>query len=336
MFKWHLGLTLLFSTLTFQSVQAQSEGFEFSYSSWWAESRSDIYRATIYNHLLGPLSYGFGFQRVVDRERGPRGSLTGGDITVSLGRGSSGLFASGTFGMGMTQGDGNLDANWSAGAGYRRRVLKIFAVGLEASYRAEDRSFRGFWNLDNLDRRGFVLQASVSLNTGGARGRRPGARPSSERPRPYEPPDNDEVVTISRKSGASKEAARLAADVVATAISVMGTPYKWGGEDSNGFDCSGLIKYAYGEHGIIIPRVSRDQARTGKLVERRIASLRPGDILGFSVEKSSQITHVGLYIGEGRFIHSASGGVKISDLTGKEPEGRWWRDRWVITRRILN
>src|SRR5204863_6672739 len=69
-----------------------------------------------------------------------------------------------------------------------------------------------------------------------------------------------------------------AADVVQTAIESLGTPYIWGGTADNGFDCSGLIQYAYGQHGIRLPRMSRDQARAGAEVTPLIDALRPGDI----------------------------------------------------------
>ena len=117
----------------------------------------------------------------------------------------------------------------------------------------------------------------------------------------------------------------------------MGTPYEWGGTDENGFDCSGLIKYSYEQHGIIIPRVSRDQARAGESIERRVGDLRPGDILGFALQGSG-VSHVGLYIGAGQFIHSGSGGVEISNLSGSGSGGggAWWTQRWVAARRIIN
>jgi cell wall-associated NlpC family hydrolase len=80
--------------------------------------------------------------------------------------------------------------------------------------------------------------------------------------------------------------------------------------------------------------VGREQARLGRQVEPRISDLNPGDILGFSVEGAG-VTHVGLYVGEGRFIHSASGGVKISNLEATDPDSQWWRRRWVAVRRLL-
>jgi cell wall-associated NlpC family hydrolase len=59
-----------------------------------------------------------------------------------------------------------------------------------------------------------------------------------------------------------------------------------------------------------------------------------GDILGFSVEGAG-VTHVGLYLGEGQFIHSASAGVKLSSLSAADPDSVWWHRRWVETRRLI-
>jgi cell wall-associated NlpC family hydrolase len=81
--------------------------------------------------------------------------------------------------------------------------------------------------------------------------------------------------------------------------------------------------------------MSRDQARMGQQVDRSIGSLLPGDILGFS-DAGGGITHVGLYVGDGMFIHSSSSGVKLSSLTASEGDGRWWQQRWVLVRRLIN
>ena len=118
--------------------------------------------------------------------------------------------------------------------------------------------------------------------------------------------------------------------MVDTALDVIGTPYVWGGTDENGFDCSGLIHYAYAEHGIQLPRVSRDQVQAGREVTPRARDLLPGDILGFSRDLSRTVSHVGLYVGEGRFIHSSSGGVRLSNLS--DP---YWREHVVAARRVL-
>jgi cell wall-associated NlpC family hydrolase len=133
----------------------------------------------------------------------------------------------------------------------------------------------------------------------------------------------------------TENAAATAASVVETALEAMGTPYQWGGTDANGFDCSGLIQYAYGQHGIILPRVSRDQARTGIAVKKSVEALAPGDVLTFSVDGSG-ISHVALFVGDGMFIHSSSQGVRLSSLTASDGDSQWWRARWVGARRVLN
>jgi cell wall-associated NlpC family hydrolase len=124
--------------------------------------------------------------------------------------------------------------------------------------------------------------------------------------------------------------------VIATATDAMGRPYRWGGTgvDGGGFDCSGLIQHAYRQHGIELPRTSAEQAKEGRAVSKKLGSLLPGDLLTFS-NRGGTVTHVGLYIGEGRFIHSASRGVQISILSGEDPYGRWWFKRWVGVRRII-
>ena len=116
----------------------------------------------------------------------------------------------------------------------------------------------------------------------------------------------------------------------------MGRPYEYGGtgENGEGFDCSGLIQYAYAKHGIVLPRRSTDQARQGTKVDPKLERLRPGDLLTFS-NRGGPVTHVGLYVGQSRFIHSATKGVQISTLSAVDPYGRWWYRRWVGVRRLI-
>jgi len=130
--------------------------------------------------------------------------------------------------------------------------------------------------------------------------------------------------------------AALADSVIATAAEAMGRPYRYGGtgENGGGFDCSGLIQYAYGRHGVELPRRSVEQAREGKAVRKKLDALAPGDLLTFS-NRGKTVTHVGMYIGEGRFIHSATRGVQVSALSAEDPYGRWWYKRWVGVRRIV-
>jgi cell wall-associated NlpC family hydrolase len=125
--------------------------------------------------------------------------------------------------------------------------------------------------------------------------------------------------------------ADIATAVVETAFEAIGSPYKWGGTSANGFDCSGLIQYAYGQYGIDLPRISRHQLGRGTPVEVRVEALEPGDVLGFSAVVGGEPTHVGLYVGDGRFIHSGSSGVKVSDL--REP---YWQRHFMAARRMVS
>jgi cell wall-associated NlpC family hydrolase len=143
--------------------------------------------------------------------------------------------------------------------------------------------------------------------------------------------------TGSMPTVAAGSSAQRRGEVVATARQVMGQPYRYGGEGDGGFDCSGLIQYAYASHGVTVPRVSTDQAQVGEPVARALDELEPGDILTFSASPGGgRVSHVGLYVGEGRFIHSASSkGVSESRLSAEDPNGAWWYARWVGARRII-
>jgi cell wall-associated NlpC family hydrolase len=131
-------------------------------------------------------------------------------------------------------------------------------------------------------------------------------------------------------TAATESGRDITSSVVETALEVIGTPYVWGGTGANGFDCSGLIRYAYGQHGVDLPRISADQLRRGRAVGTRIEALEPGDVLGFSAVLGGEVTHVGLYVGDGRFIHSSSSGVRITTLW--EP---YWMQHFMAARRIV-
>jgi cell wall-associated NlpC family hydrolase len=139
------------------------------------------------------------------------------------------------------------------------------------------------------------------------------------------PPSDD--AAASAEAGPS---AGITARVVDVALASIGTPYEWGGTDANGFDCSGLIQFAYEKVGVPLPRNSGAQIRSGAAVPAERARLRPGDVLGFSAGRSGTTDHVGLYVGADEFIHSSSSGVRISNL--RNP---YWRARLVAARRIV-
>ncbi|MBI4419213.1 MAG: C40 family peptidase [Gemmatimonadetes bacterium] len=310
---------------TASSVGAQARGLDVTYGTWRHDTLATVWTTGYFAPLLGPLDYGLALSHLDDRRSPSNRTQTGADVSVGIGRDGKGLYVVSHAGLGLRHDDGSLDAQWSAGAGAAARLLPFLSIGIEGRFQSEDQFLRGFWRLDPTDRTGWVVAGRVALLFGSGAPRR---RPS------FNPPSEGDIRRAARDGGASKSASELAANIVSTALDAMGTPYRWGGEGSNGYDCSGLIQYAYGQHGIILPRVSREQVVMGTAVERHIEALVPGDILGFSVE-GDRVTHVGLYVGEGQFIHSASDGVKLSSLSATDPDSLWWRHRWTVVRRIL-
>lgn len=108
------------------------------------------------------------------------------------------------------------------------------------------------------------------------------------------------------------------AELVSTAKRFLGVPYRWGGEDShNGFDCSGLTMVSYRLNGLKLPRNSRAQFKSGRDVSRK--NLQQGDLVFFATKGGTRVTHVGMYVGGGQFIHAPRPGktVRIANLSSK-------------------
>jgi cell wall-associated NlpC family hydrolase len=120
-------------------------------------------------------------------------------------------------------------------------------------------------------------------------------------------------------------------DVLFRAIGLVGTPYHWGGNTpAGGFDCSGLVGYIYKTSaGVMLPRTSQEMAGLGRA---RIDAdqLASGDLVFFG--SASHVSHVGIYVGKGRFVHAPNSGgtVRLDSL-----DGSYWRDHFVYGRRVL-
>ena len=97
--------------------------------------------------------------------------------------------------------------------------------------------------------------------------------------------------------------------IIQTAVTAEGTPYRWGGRTPKGFDCSGLVVYAYKKIGTHVPRTAKAQFNNCKSVTRQ--NLKPADLVFFSVPRRRGVVHVGIYIGKDQFIHAPGRGRKV-------------------------
>lgn len=119
-------------------------------------------------------------------------------------------------------------------------------------------------------------------------------------------------------------------NAVRAAYSQMGNHYVMGGASPRqGFDCSGLVYWAYRSNGVAVPRLTRDQARAGKGVSR--GNAKPGDIVVFRIGKNGRTLHTGLYAGGNSFIHSPRRGKSVRMDTLSQP---YWNNRLVAVRRV--
>ena len=134
-------------------------------------------------------------------------------------------------------------------------------------------------------------------------------------------------------ANASLTAANMqSSTVLSRAVNVLGTPYRWGGSSpSKGFDCSGLVKYAFNDVAAVdLPRTSSEMASGhGQKVERK--DLKPGDLLFFNI-KSRKVNHVAIYLGNDRFIHAPRRGKSVTIDTLKKP---YWQSHYVVAKRVL-
>lgn len=305
----------------------------------WAVPGEDptYYSAALWRDAWGPFGYSLRGLALVDGDSAGRSLYGAGpDITLLRGMWDGRLtaYAMGGSGLALAAG-GSTDivAVWSAGVGIELRAPTLFSATLEARRFSEDGHFRGFWNLRDEDRRGWLVSLGFSFRWGGGP-----TGPGDWSPPNLSPASGAGEPYLSEPGEAGAAAPGLATSVVQTALAAMGEPYRWGGTSTDqGFDCSGLVWYAYAEHGVRLPRVSRDQARAGRPLPAELARLRPGDILLFA-DRPGAVTHVGLYVGEARFIHATtSGGVRIGSLDGSsDASERWYLSRWVGARRVLD
>ena len=113
-------------------------------------------------------------------------------------------------------------------------------------------------------------------------------------------------------------------EVVETSKKYIGVPYAIGGKSPSGFDCSGFVQYVYNKHGQVLPRSSSAMFNVGI----KVTDLKPGDLVFFNTSGSG-VSHVGIYIGNGRFISATSKGVKIDGLYDS-----YWGPKYLGGKRV--
>lgn len=120
----------------------------------------------------------------------------------------------------------------------------------------------------------------------------------------------------------------LREELVRTAQRYIGVPYRWGGtDDADGFDCSGLTMVCYRLNGLNLPRVSNNQYSVGRPIPRE--ELRLGDLVFFATRPGRTVSHVGLYIGEERFIHAPRTGQNVQVESLRNP---YYAERFIGAR----
>lgn len=147
------------------------------------------------------------------------------------------------------------------------------------------------------------------------------------------PPPQPRIVQRPVVTAPPQILSQAAEDVLFRALGLVGTPYRWGGNTpDSGFDCSGLIGYVYRDAaGISLPRSTREMIsmrapQVGK------DALQTGDLVFFATNGGSQVSHAGIYVGEGRFVHApATGGTVKLDSLSKA----YWQKAYLGAKRVL-
>ena len=131
-------------------------------------------------------------------------------------------------------------------------------------------------------------------------------------------------------SAVKNKAGDQAAGMVEQAMGLLGVPYRRGGANENtGFDCSGFVRHLYEQSiGLVLPRRADEQAKATQSIDRN--ELKPGDLVFFNTMRRT-FSHVGIYVGEGKFIHSPHTGssVRVDDM-----RAAYWNKRFTGARRV--
>lgn len=249
------------------------------------------------------------------------------DLLLSLGgRHTLAPFVFAGIGTAATDSDGFRirENNWSYGAGASlpvRRAIDLFA---ESRWRMSQYVLP---TADFAPRPSQEFRVGVSFHVGGAGPAR--SRSTSGMTQRSDATVSVPVIGFPSTGKPSASAARI----LETANRYVGVPYQYGGTSpSTGFDCSGFVQYVFAKQGVRLPRTSRQQAQVGTSLPPDWRAVSPGDLVMFA--ENGPISHVAIYAGRNRIIHSSAsgGGVRYEDLSTQR--GAWFLDHMVAARRV--
>lgn len=148
-----------------------------------------------------------------------------------------------------------------------------------------------------------------------------GAAPAAE--------NDGDATTMSSITSAAEQYFSRAHDLLLQAFALTGIKYRYGGESpASGFDCSGFVRYVFGQLGTVLPRNASEISHLGRSVER--SQLQPGDLVFFNTLRRP-FSHVGIYLGDHRFIHAPSRGGTVEIVNMSQ---RYWEGRYNGARRL--
>ena len=145
-----------------------------------------------------------------------------------------------------------------------------------------------------------------------------------------QPTGQESSITTDQKPSISPEKAIESPGTQALDVArkMLGTPYRYGGTDPRGFDCSGLVRYVFNQSGVKLPRTSREMFRASQKINPQ--NIEPGDLVFFALS-ANKISHVGIYAGQSLFIHSPSSGKGVSYASMANP---YWQKRLIAAGRF--
>ena len=140
------------------------------------------------------------------------------------------------------------------------------------------------------------------------------------------------LVTQALEVGDNWEVITKEDEILETAKEFLGVKYVWAANGPKAFDCSGFTKYVFEKHGVTIPRYSGHQANVG--IKVAYNELEKGDLVFFDTDKRGKVNHVGIFLGNNKFIHASSGGKKV--MITSFIHKKFYKNRFLHGQRILN